>query len=96
LTGGELPAMVLIDSLARMLPGVVKEMDSVINDSFFNGILDYPNYTRPSVFKGLAVPKQLLSGNHRKIENWRKEQAYIATKKKRPDLLKQNKLKYKE
>ncbi|MDR3049599.1 MAG: tRNA (guanosine(37)-N1)-methyltransferase TrmD [Elusimicrobiota bacterium] len=92
LTGGELPAMVLIDAVARMLPGVVKEFNSVKNDSFYNGILDYPQYTRPAIFKGLSVPKQLLSGNHREIENWRLKQAYLATKKKRPDLLK-NKVK---
>jgi len=91
LTGGELAAMVLIDSLSRMIPGVIKEKDSVINDSFYNDFLDYPHYTRPAVFRGLKVPQQLLSGNHKAIENWRKEQSYIATKKKRPDMLNQKK-----
>ncbi|MDR3243956.1 MAG: tRNA (guanosine(37)-N1)-methyltransferase TrmD [Elusimicrobiota bacterium] len=89
LTGGELAAMVLIDSVSRMIPGVIKENDSVINDSFYNDFLDYPHYTRPAVFRGLKVPQQLLSGNHKAIANWRKEQSYIATKKKRPDMLNQ-------
>jgi tRNA (guanine37-N1)-methyltransferase len=88
LTGGEIPAMVLIDSVARMLPGVVKEKFSVTNDSFYNGLLDYAHYTRPAVFKGHKVPDVLLSGNHKKIEDWRQKEAYKRTKKKRPDLLK--------
>jgi tRNA (guanine37-N1)-methyltransferase len=87
LTGGEIPAMVLIDAVARMLPNVVQSAQSVINDSFFNGLLDYPHYTRPSVFKGLKVPEVLLSGNHKEIEKWRKEQSYKRTKQRRPDLL---------
>ena len=87
LTGGEIPAMVLTDAVARMLPDVVQSSESVINDSFFNGLLDYPHYTRPSVFKGLKVPKVLLSGNHKEIEKWRKEQSYERTKQRRPDLL---------
>jgi tRNA (guanine37-N1)-methyltransferase len=88
LTGGEIPAMVLIDSVARMLPGVVKEESSVINDSFYNGLLDYPHYTRPAVFKGCKIPDVLLSGDHKKIEEWRQKEAYKRTKEKRPDLLK--------
>lgn len=88
LTGGEIPAMVLTDSVARMIPNVVKESDSVKNDSFFNGLLDYPHYTRPAVFKGLKVPEVLLSGNHEKIEKWRKAQSSERTKSRRPDLLK--------
>ncbi|MDR3306106.1 MAG: tRNA (guanosine(37)-N1)-methyltransferase TrmD [Endomicrobium sp.] len=88
LTGGEIPAMVLIDSVARMLPGVVKEESSVTNDSFYNGLLDYPHYTRPAVFKGHKVPDILLSGEHRKIEEWRRKEAYKRTKERRPDLLK--------
>jgi tRNA (guanine37-N1)-methyltransferase len=88
LTGGEIPAMVLIDSVARMLPGVVKEASSVTNDSFYNGLLDYPHYTRPSVFKGYKVPDVLLSGDHKKIEDWRKEESYRRTKERRPNLLK--------
>jgi tRNA (guanine37-N1)-methyltransferase len=87
LTGGEIPAMVLVDSVVRMLPNVVKEKESVCNDSFYNGLLDYPHYTRPAVFKKLKVPEILLSGDHRKIEEWRKNQSYERTKLRRPDLL---------
>jgi tRNA (guanine37-N1)-methyltransferase len=88
LTGGEIPAMVLIDSMARMLPGVVKEESSVTNDSFYNGLLDYPHYTRPAVFKGHKVPDILLSGDHKKIKSWRQKESYKRTKERRPDLLK--------
>ncbi|MDR0820175.1 MAG: tRNA (guanosine(37)-N1)-methyltransferase TrmD [Endomicrobium sp.] len=88
LTGGEIPAMVLVDSVVRMLPGVVKEKSSVKNDSFYNGLLDYPHYTRPAVFKGHKIPEVLLSGNHKKISEWRVEEAYKRTKERRPDLLK--------
>jgi tRNA (guanine37-N1)-methyltransferase len=88
LTGGEIPAMVLIDSVARMLPGVVQDKLSVQQDSFYNGFLDYPHYTRPAEFKKMKVPEVLLSGNHSDIEKWRKEQALERTKKRRPDLLK--------
>jgi tRNA (guanine37-N1)-methyltransferase len=87
LTGGEIAAMVLVDSVVRMLPGVIKEA-SIKNDSFYNGLLDYPHYTRPAVFKGHRVPEVLLSGNHKKINEWRKREAYERTKKRRPDLLK--------
>ncbi|MDR0724026.1 MAG: tRNA (guanosine(37)-N1)-methyltransferase TrmD [Endomicrobium sp.] len=87
LTGGEIPAMVVVDSVARMLPGVVKERASVENDSFYNGFLDYPHYTRPAIFKGHKVPDVLLSGDHKKIEEWRKSKAYERTKERRPDLL---------
>ena len=92
LTGGELPAMVLIDAVARNIPGVVKEAGSVENDSFFNGLLDFPNYTRPAVFKGKGVPDVLLSGHHKKIEQWRRAEALKRTASKRPDLLKKLKL----
>ena len=88
LTGGEIPAMVLVDSMARMLPGVVKEKSSVTNDSFYNGFLDYPHYTRPAVFKGHKVPDILLSGDHKKIESWCQKESYKRTKERRPDLLK--------
>jgi tRNA (guanine37-N1)-methyltransferase len=88
LTGGEIPTMVVVDSIARMLPGVVKEESSVENDSFYNGFLDYPHYTRPAVFRGHKVPDVLLSGDHKKIDLWRKNEAYERTKKRRPDLLK--------
>ncbi|MDR2192201.1 MAG: tRNA (guanosine(37)-N1)-methyltransferase TrmD [Endomicrobium sp.] len=89
LTGGEIPAMVLVDAVARMIKGVVKEEASVKNDSFYNGLLDYPHYTRPSVFKKMQVPEVLLSGDHKKIDEWRQKQSYERTKKRRPDLIKQ-------
>lgn len=92
LTGGELPAMVLIDVVARLLPGVVKESGSVEQDSFYQGLLDYPHYTRPAVFKGMAVPDVLLSGNHAAITRWRRQQALLRTYARRPDLLKKVKL----
>ncbi len=88
LTGGEIPAMVLIDSVARMLPDVVKDKASVEHDSFYDGMLDYPHYTRPAKFKNMKVPDVLLSGNHSEIEKWRKKQSYQRTKTRRPDLLK--------
>lgn len=87
LTGGELPAMVLIDVIARFVPGVVKERASVEQDSFYNGLLDYPHYTRPAVFKGMKVPPVLLSGDHARMDAWRKEQALERTRQRRPDLL---------
>ena len=86
LTGGELPAMVLIDSVSRYVEGVLKE-DSIKEESFSNGLLEYPQYTRPEVFEGEKVPEILLSGNHQEINKWRKEQSFEITKKKRPDLL---------
>ncbi len=88
LTGGELPAMVLVDVLTRLIPGVLGHADSVREESFSEGLLEYPQYSRPADFKGMKVPQVLLSGNHKKIEEWRKEQALKITKKKRPDLLK--------
>ena len=88
LTGGEIPAMVLIDSVARMLPGVVQDKSSVEQDSFYDEMLDYPQYTRPAKFKNMKVPDILLSGNHSEIEKWRKQQSYERTKQRRPDLLK--------
>lgn len=87
LTGGELPALVVIDSLSRMIPGVVKEIDSVIQDSFYNGLLDYPQYTRPAEFSGYKVPEVLLSGHHENIALWRRKEALRRTFLKRPDLL---------
>ena len=86
LTGGELPAMVLIDSVSRYVKGVLSE-DSIKEESFSNGLLEYPQYTRPEVFEGMKVPEILLSGNHQRIDEWRKEQSLELTKKKRPDLL---------
>lgn len=86
LTGGELPAMVLIDSVSRYVEGVLKE-DSIKEESFSNGLLEYPQYTRPEIFEGEKVPEILLSGNHQEIDKWRKEKSLEITKKKRPDLL---------
>ena len=85
LTGGELPAMVLIDSISRYVEGVLNE-ESVQDESFSNKYLEYPQYTRPETFNGKKVPEILLSGNHKKIDDWRKEQSLIETYKKRPDI----------
>jgi len=86
LTGGEIPAMVLIDSVSRYVDGVLSE-DSVEEESFSNGLLEYPQYTRPEVFMDKKVPDVLISGHHKNIENWRKEQSLERTRLKRPDLL---------
>ncbi len=86
--GGELPALLLIEAVARHVPGVIGDGESVRADSFTDGLLDFPHYTRPPVFEGLEVPEVLREGNHAKIEKWRKAQAEAATRKKRPDLLK--------
>ena len=95
LTGGELPAMVLIDSVSRYVEGVLKE-DSVQEESFTNGLLEYPQYTRPEVFLGKRVPEVLLSGHHENIKEWRRDQSIINTYLKRPDLLKEIELSDKE
>ena len=87
LTGGEIPAMVLIDSVSRYARGVIAE-ESIEEESFANGMLEYPQYTRPEVFNGVKVPEVLLSGHHANIEKWRKEKALEVTAKKRPDLTK--------
>jgi tRNA (guanine37-N1)-methyltransferase len=87
LSGGELPAMVLIDALVRQLPGALGDADSAVEDSFVNGLLDYPHYTRPEVYQDLTVPEVLLSGNHAKIREWRLKQSLLLTRAKRPDLL---------
>jgi tRNA (guanine37-N1)-methyltransferase len=92
LTGGELPAMVLIDAIARLIPGVVGNENSVKNDSFYSYLLGYPQYTRPSEIEGKTVPEVLLSGDHEKIRTWRRKEALRQTLKKRPDLLKSMKL----
>ena len=86
LTGGEIPAMVLIDSVSRYIKGVIKE-ESVQEESFSNGLLEYPQYTRPEIFEGEKVPEVLLSGHHENIEKWRQAKSLEITKKKRPDLL---------
>jgi tRNA (guanine37-N1)-methyltransferase len=87
LSGGELPAMVLIEAVSRQIPGVVKLTESVEQDSFRSGLLDHPHYTRPPVVEDLAVPEVLLSGNHAEIRRWREREALRATMEKRPDLL---------
>jgi len=88
LTGGELPAMVIVDSVTRLLPGVLGKGASLEEESFEQGLLEYPQYTRPADFNGRKVPDVLLSGNHRDIAKWRKAQAVSRTQKVRPDLLK--------
>jgi tRNA (guanine37-N1)-methyltransferase len=87
LSGGELPAMVLIEVMSRQVPGVVGLAESVVQDSFRDGLLDHPHYTRPPEVEGLRVPEVLLSGDHAAIRRWRREQALAATRGKRPDLL---------
>ena len=87
LTGGELPAMVLIDSVSRYIDGVIKE-ESIEEESFSNGLLEYPQYTRPETFLGEKVPEVLLSGHHENIRKWRREKSLQNTYKKRPELLK--------
>jgi len=87
LSGGELPAMVLIDAIVRQLPGSLGDADSALEDSFVNGLLDCPHYTRPEVYDEQTVPEVLLSGNHAKIREWRLKQSLLLTRAKRPDLL---------
>jgi len=87
LTGGELPALVIIDAMSRFVSGVIKE-DSFLNDSFKNNLLDYPNYTKPRDFRGYLVPDVLVSGDHKKINEYRDQEKLRVTKEKRPDLLK--------
>ena len=87
LSGGELAAMVVIDAVVRLLAGALGDDDSAIDDSFCDGLLEYPQYTRPEVFRDMKVPEILLSGNHGKIAEWRKQQRLERTKKNRPDLL---------
>lgn len=87
LTGGELAAMVLVDSVVRLIPGVLGDDNSSVDESFSDGLLEYPQYTRPEEFQGEKVPEILLSGHHAEIEKWRREQAEAKTRKVRPDLL---------
>lgn len=87
LSGGELPAMVLIDAIVRQLPGALGDADSAAEDSFVNGLLDCPHYTRPEVYKDMKVPEVLLSGNHAKIRQWRLKSSLQRTRARRPDLL---------
>lgn len=87
LTGGELPAMVMIDAISRLIPGVIKEQESYEEDSFYHGLLEYPHYTRPQNFEGMEVPEVLLSGHHENIRKWRKKESLRRTLLRRPDLL---------
>ena len=87
LTGGELPAMVMIDTICRLVPGVIKEQASFEDDSFYNGLLEYPQYTRPRDFEGMEVPEVLLNGHHEQIRIWRKKESLRRTWQRRPDLL---------
>lgn len=86
-TGGELPAMIVIDAVTRFIPGALGDPQGAINDSFTDGLLEYPHYTRPEEFRGWRVPPELLSGNHAEIARWRREQSIQRTKKHRPDML---------
>ena len=88
LTGGELAAITIIDAVSRLVPGVLGKEESFADESFSEGLLEYPQYTRPPVFMGREVPVVLLSGHHGNVAKWRREQALIRTAKKRPDLLK--------
>ena len=87
LTGGELPAMVVCDCVARYVDGVISA-NSLKDESFAAGLLEYPQYTRPAVYKGVSVPEVLLSGNHAEVDKWRRQQSELITRKNRPDLLK--------
>lgn len=89
LTGGELPAMVLVDCLSRLIPGVLGSEESAADESFSDGLLEYPQYTRPASFRGMDVPEILLNGHHAKIQAWRQEQARLKTALNRPDLLRE-------
>jgi tRNA (guanine37-N1)-methyltransferase len=88
LTNGALPAMLIVDAVTRLLPGALGDDESATDESFSHGLLEYPHYTRPAEFRGMKVPEILLSGHHAEIEKWRKEQAKLRTRKRRPDLLK--------
>ena len=88
LSGGEIPALVVLEAVTRLIPGVVGKEESLERESFEDGVLDHPHYTRPSEFRGMAVPGVLLSGNHAEVERWRREAAEEKTRRNRPDLLK--------
>jgi tRNA (guanine37-N1)-methyltransferase len=87
LSGGELPAMVVVDALVRAIPGVLGSPDASVEESFTQGLLEYPQYTRPADFRGLTVPEVLLSGNHREVARWRRRESLLRTARRRPDLL---------
>ena len=86
LTGGELPAMVMVDAISRMVPGVLGNQESPETESFGNGLLEYPQYTRPAVWHGRAIPEILTSGNHEKVRQWRRKQSLRRTRARRPDM----------
>ena len=96
LTGGELPAMVLVDAISRMVPGVLKNQESGETESLEGNLLEYPQYSRPEVWREKAVPSILLSGNHQKVDEWRREQSILRTKERRPDLFERAELSEKE
>lgn len=91
LTGGELPAMVLVDAISRMVPGVLSNSESGTTESFEDDLLEYPQYSRPEIWNGKRVPEILLSGNHAKVDQWRREQSLIRTAQRRPDLMERRK-----
>lgn len=95
-SGGELPAMLMVDVISRMIPGVLGKEESMVNDSFYNEYLDYPHYTRPSEFNGFKVPEILLSGNHKEIEKWRRKQSLLRTLIRRPEIFANKKLSNKD
>ncbi|MDN4616584.1 tRNA (guanosine(37)-N1)-methyltransferase TrmD [Paenibacillus sp. PsM32] len=96
LTGGEIPAMAAVDSIVRLLPGVLGNANSAVTDSFSTGLLEYPHYTRPVEYRGMKVPDILLSGHHANVEKWRREQSLLRTLERRPELLEQADLTIKE
>ena len=96
LTGGELPAMVMVDAISRMVPGVLSNQESGSTESFEGSLLEYPQYSRPEEWHGKKVPPILLSGDHAKVDAWRREQSILRTKERRPDLLKRAELSEKE
>ena len=87
LTGGELPAMIIVDAVTRLMPGVIGDATSALTDSFMDGLLEAPQYTRPEDYEGRKVPSVLLSGNHKKIDEWKLEQSKLKTQQRRSDLL---------
>ncbi len=92
ITGGELPALIVVDAVSRLLPGVLGDPDGALDDSHASGLLEYPHYTRPPEFRGQAVPEVLLSGDHARIARWRREQSLLRTLERRPDLLRKAEL----
>ena len=92
LTGGELPALIVLDSVARLVPGVLGSDESIAEESFVGGLLEYPHYARPEIFEGHRAPEILLSGNHAAIRRWRRQQSLLRTRLRRPDLLEKNQL----